>query len=114
LDYYPLVMDGERFPIADPLLKPRMHPRPKDDADFLKAIFEGIADIEALGYQRLAELGCPPLSSVRSVGGGAVNVVWTRIRARRLGVPMLPALSAEAAAGTAQLALKGAREAGLI
>ena len=114
LDYYPLVKDGERFPIADPSLKPKMHPRPEDDADFLKAIFEGVASVEALGYQRLAELGCPPLRSVRSVGGGAVNRVWTRIRARKLGVPMLPALSGEAAAGTARLALQGAREAGLI
>jgi D-ribulokinase len=114
LDYYPLTKDGERFPIADPSLKPNMLPRPEDDSDFLKAIFEGIATIEALGYQRLAELGCPPLRSVRSVGGGAVNAVWTRIRARKLGVPMLPALSGEAAAGTARLALRGAREAGLI
>jgi D-ribulokinase len=113
-DYYPLVKDGERFPIADPSLKPRMQPRPEDDAEFLEAIFEGVANVEALGYQRLAELGCPPLRSVRSVGGGAVNAVWTRIRARKLGVPMLPALSGEAAAGTARLALRGAREAGLI
>ncbi len=114
LDYYPLVQDGERFPIADPALKSRLSPRPDDDAEFLKAIFEGIATIEALGYRRLAELGCPPLISVRSVGGGSVNAVWTRIRARKLGVPMLPALSGEAAAGTARLALQGAREAGLI
>jgi sugar (pentulose or hexulose) kinase len=114
LDYYPLAADGERFPIADPSLKPRMLPRPKDDAEFLKAILEGIANIEALGYRRLAELGCPPLASVRSVGGGAANQVWTRIRARKLGVPMLTALSGEAAAGTAQLALQGARAEGLI
>jgi D-ribulokinase len=112
--YYPLAKVGERFPIADPSLKPNMLPRPDDDSDFLKAIFEGIASIEALGYQRLAELGGPPLRSVRSVGGGAVNAVWTRIRARKLGVPMLPALSGEAAAGTARLALQGARAAGLI
>jgi D-ribulokinase len=114
LDYYPLAQDGERFPIADPALKPRMSPRPDDDAEFLKAIFEGIANVEALGYRRLAELGCPPLRSVRSVGGGSVNAVWTRIRARKLGVPMLPALSGEAAAGAARLALQGARAAGLI
>jgi D-ribulokinase len=114
LDFYPLVKEGERFPIADPSLKPRMLPRPDDDAEFLKAIFEGIANVEALGYRRLAELGCPPLRAVRSVGGGAVNKVWTRIRARRLGVPMLPALSEEAAAGAARLALQGAREEGLL
>ncbi len=114
LDYYPLVGDGERFPLADPKLKPRVEPRPKDDALFLKGLFDGIAMIEALGYQRLAELGGPRLTSVRTVGGGAVNAAWARIRARKLGVPLLPARSEEAAAGTARLALQGAQSAGLI
>ena len=113
-DYYPLAKEGERFPVADPAFMPRMSPRPADDTEFLKAIFEGIASVEALGYHRLAELGCPPLRSVRSVGGGAVNQVWTRIRARNLGVPMLPAQSEEAAAGAARLALRGARTEGLL
>jgi sugar (pentulose or hexulose) kinase len=114
LDYYPLPAKGERFPIADPDLAPRMTPRPQDDAEFLKAILEGIAGIEALGYRRLAELGAPPLKSVRSVGGGAGNPAWTAIRERRLGVPFLPALSEEAAAGTARLALAGAGKAGVL
>ncbi|CDX26606.1 conserved hypothetical protein [Mesorhizobium sp. ORS 3324] len=114
LDYYPLDVPGERFPIADPLLQPRLLPRPHSDADYLKAMLEGIAAIEALGYQRLAELGAPKLTSVRSVGGGAANAAWTAIRQRRLGVEFLPALSHEAAAGTGRLALMGAKEAGLL
>ncbi|MBZ9740885.1 MULTISPECIES: FGGY-family carbohydrate kinase [unclassified Mesorhizobium] len=114
LDYYPLGTAGERFPIADPALPPRLTPRPANDADYLKAMFEGMAAIEALGYGRLAELGAPALTSVRSVGGGAANPVWTAIRQRKLGVAFLPALSDEAAAGTARLALKGASEAGLL
>jgi D-ribulokinase len=114
LAYYPLADIGERFPIADPKLDPRLDPRPKDDAMFLKGILEGIASIEALGYRRLAELGGPQLASVRTVGGGAVNQVWSRIRARKLGVPFLAAASEEAAAGAAQLALQGARQAGLL
>jgi len=104
---------GERFPIADPALPPRLSPRPADDADYLKAMFEGMAAIEALGYRRLAELGAPALTSVRSVGGGAANPAWTDIRRRKLGVDFLPTLSDEAAAGTARLALKGANKAGL-
>ncbi|RWC72925.1 MULTISPECIES: FGGY-family carbohydrate kinase [unclassified Mesorhizobium] len=114
LDYYPLGTAGERFPIADPALPPRLTPRPADDADYLKAMFEGMAAIEALGYGRLAELGAPALTSIRSVGGGAANPVWSAIRQRKLGVAFLPALSDEAAAGTARLALKGASEAGLL
>uniref|UniRef100_UPI001FEFA566 FGGY-family carbohydrate kinase n=1 Tax=Mesorhizobium mediterraneum TaxID=43617 RepID=UPI001FEFA566 len=114
LDYYPLPAVGERFPVADPALPPRLTPRPADDADYLKAMLEGIAEIEALGYRRLAELGAPRLLSVRSVGGGAANPAWTAIRQRKLGVGFLPARSDEAAAGTARLALMGAIEAGLL
>lgn len=114
LDYYPLGTAGERFPIADPGLPPRLTPRPADDADYLKAMFEGMAAIEALGYGRLAELGAPALTSIRSVGGGAANPAWSAIRQRKLGVAFLPALSDEAAAGTARLALKGASETGLL
>ncbi|MGB5869837.1 MAG: FGGY-family carbohydrate kinase, partial [Albidovulum sp.] len=107
LGYYPLSRPGERFPINDPDLAPRMGPRPALDADHLKAIFEGIAAIEALAYSRLADLGGPPLRSVRTVGGGAGNPKWTRIRERRLGVPMCEPLSGEAAYGTALLARAG-------
>ncbi len=108
LDYYPLPKPGERFPIADPALAPRTGPRPESRAEFLKALFEGVAEVEALAYRRLAELGAPPLRSVRSVGGGAQNPVWTRIRARKLGVPMDAPHSTEAAFGTALLAKAGA------
>lgn len=114
LDYYPLTKPGERFPIADPALAPRLTPRPDDDAVFLQGIFEGIAGIECLAYERLTSLGGPKLGSIRTVGGGAKNAVWSAIRARRLGVPFLTVRSEEAAAGTARLALMGARQAGVL
>lgn len=113
LDYYPLLAPGERFPIMDPDLAPRLVPRPADDARFLQAMLEGIADIEAKGYARLGELGAPALKSVRSVGGGAANRSWTEIRKVRLGVPLLAAQSEEAAAGAARLALAALDEAGI-
>jgi sugar (pentulose or hexulose) kinase len=100
--------------VNDPAMKPRMSPRPGSDADFLKAIFEGIASIEALAYQRLVSLGSPALRSIRTVGGGAKNPVWTAIRNRKMPVPFLPVASEEAAAGTARLALIGARSAGVL
>lgn len=114
LDYYPLVKDGERFPVNDPAMKPRMTPRPDGDAEFLKAIFEGIAGVEALAYERLVSLGSPALRSVRTVGGGAKNAVWTAIRSRKMPVPFPSVASEEAAAGTARLALTGARSAGVL
>lgn len=106
LDYYPLPAPGERFPINDPALAPRMAPRPADDAVFLHALLEGIAKIEALGYRRLAELGGPPLTGVSTVGGGAANESWSRIRATALGVPLRMPVSDEAAVGVARLALR--------
>lgn len=106
LGYYPLPGIGERFPINDPALVTRVTPRPGDDAEFLQGLLEGIAAVEALGYQRLAEIGGPKLISLRAVGGGAANAAWTQIRQRKLCVPFLRARSDAAAAGVARLALK--------
>ncbi len=112
LDYYPLAAPGERFPINDPCLAARLSPRPADDRAFLQGLFEGIARIEALGYGLLCELGAPPLRRVLTVGGGAANPVWTRIRQRLLGVPVAAAAHQQAAYGAARLALRGPPTAG--
>ena len=104
LDYYPLPGTGERFPVADPDLAPRLEPRPADAAQFLQGMLEGIAAIEARGYALLAELGGPPLRRVLSLGGGARNAAWTAIRQHRLGVPVTLAQTDEAAYGCARLA----------
>ncbi len=107
LDYYPLPAPGERFPVDDPALPPRLTPRPRDDLRFLQGLLEGIARIERLGYRRLAELGAPWPERVLTVGGGAVNEAWRRIRERMLGVPVEVALHQEAAYGAALLARQG-------
>jgi sugar (pentulose or hexulose) kinase len=74
---------------------------------FFQGLLEGMAEIEARGYRLLAELGAPYPVEVRTVGGGAQNEAWTRIRARRLGVPVVRAEHQEAAYGAALLALRG-------
>jgi D-ribulokinase len=107
LDYYPLTQAGERFPIADPNFAPRLAPRPDDERVFFQGMLEGIAGIEKLGYQRLAELGASPLKSIRSVGGGAANIPWTQIRSKTLRVPARESASEHAAIGTARLAWRG-------
>ncbi len=104
LDYYPLPSAGERFPVNDPRLPPRLEPRPADDAVFLQGILEGIAHIEAQGYALLAQLGAPKLKAVFTTGGGARNAAWERIRAPLLGVPLRRARSEQAAYGAALLA----------
>ncbi len=90
-------------------MPPRETPRPKDDIRFLHGLLEGIAQIEALGYRRLADLGGPTLAKMRTVGTGARNTAWTEIRRRVLGVDLMPARSEEAALGVATLALKALR-----
>ncbi|NVP57669.1 FGGY-family carbohydrate kinase [Mycoplana rhizolycopersici] len=107
LAYYPLAKPGERFPVNDPAYPPRLEPRPADDIAFFQAILEGITVIEKSGYDRLVELGGPEVRSVRTVGGGAANSAWTRMRENALGVPFLAARSAEAAVGAASLVLAG-------
>jgi D-ribulokinase len=107
LDYYPLPKIGERFPIADSTLAPRITPRPAEDHRFFQALLEGIASIEALAYQHLARLGAPSLRRVISIGGGAKNEAWAEIRRRALGVPVTVAAQTEASYGTALLALQG-------
>jgi sugar (pentulose or hexulose) kinase len=105
LDYYPLPKPGERFPIADPNLPPRVTPRPADDVVFFQGLLEGIAAVEAMAYRRLGELGAPALRRVISIGGGARNTAWSEIRHRRLGVPVTVAEQTEASYGAALLAL---------
>ncbi|TVP88086.1 MAG: carbohydrate kinase [Thioalkalivibrio sp.] len=107
LDYYPLNRPGERFPVSDPGLAPRLTPRPGSDTRFLHGLLEGIARIEAAGYARLRALGAPAIEAVASVGGGAANPQWTAIRARVLGVPVHRAAHERAAHGAALLARHG-------
>jgi D-ribulokinase len=104
LDYYPLAKTGERFPVNEAQLAPRLDPRPGNDVEFLHGLLQGLARIEAAGYARLAALGAPPLKRVVTSGGGAKNEVWEKIRERSLGVPVSAAANCEAAYGSALLA----------
>ena len=112
LDYDPLLTPGERCPIMKVELPPHLDPRALDDGSIVQGMLGGTAGIDALGYRRLAELGAMPLAFVRRVGGGAGNWLWTAMRARRLGVPLVPAASVHAAVGAARLAPTGARGVG--
>ncbi|HCU53983.1 MAG TPA: carbohydrate kinase, partial [Gammaproteobacteria bacterium] len=104
LEYYPLPGVGERFPVNDPNMMPILEPLPGDSVTFFQGILEGIAGIEAHGYQLLHKLGAPKVTEIRTTGGGAQNPAWTRTRERIIGVPLKPARSNMAAYGTALLA----------
>ncbi|MEG4445512.1 FGGY-family carbohydrate kinase [Microcoleus sp. AT9_B5] len=109
LDYYPLLKKGDRFPINDPNLPPRLEPRPTDSVEFLHGLLESIARIEARGYQLLQELGATPLTKVYTAGGGAKNLVWSAIRKRYLKVPVVTPVHTAAAYGSALLAKQGSQ-----
>ena len=105
LELLPLPSRGERFPVDDPNLEAVLEPRPVSDALYLQGLLEGLTAIEAAGWRRLRELGAPELQRVITLGGGAQNPEWRRIRERALGVPVLNRPRLSAARGMAQLAL---------
>ena len=104
LQLRPLLGRGERFPVEDPLLEPILEPRPVSDARFLQALLEGITAIEQQGWQRFLELGAPPIRRIITLGGGARNAQWRRLRQRVLGLPVLNRPNLSAARGMALLA----------
>jgi sugar (pentulose or hexulose) kinase len=104
LDYYPLLKPGERFPINDANLQPRLQPRPDDPVAFLQGLLESVARIEAQGYALLQAQGATAISQVYTAGGGAPNLTWQAIRQRYLQVPILAPRHHQAAYGTALLA----------
>ncbi len=110
LGYYPLLKTGERFPVNDSTLTPKLSPRPDSDVLFLQGLFEGIARIECNAYQKLAELGAPYPSVIYTAGGGAKNQVWTEIRQRYCQTKIKQSQYNEACYGSALLALQGHRQ----
>ena len=107
LDYYPLLSAGERFPVNDANLQPKLSPRPKDDTLFFHGLLEGIANIEKQAYDRLHQLGAPYPRTLRTVGGGRINQVWSKIRETILQIEITTCEHTEAAYGSALLAKQG-------
>lgn len=107
LNYYPLLKKGERFPINDVNLEPKLDPRPEKTEDFLHGILESIGRIEAKGYELLEELGATKIKKIYTAGGGAKNETWRKIRERQLKVRVMKSNEIEASYGTAILAKKG-------
>ncbi len=105
LNLRPLLSRGERFPVDDPHLEPVLEPRPVSDALYLQALLEGLSRIEHEGWQRLTALGVPAPERILSIGGGARNPLWRRMRQQQLGLPVLTCPGAEPSLGMARLAL---------
>ncbi|MEA3404785.1 MAG: FGGY-family carbohydrate kinase [Pseudomonadota bacterium] len=107
-DYYPLIKAGERFPVADAHLKPKLPVFEKDadhkqQREFLLAMIQGLTQIEKLGYQRLEELGANSVQRLFTVGGGTKNRVWQALRQQHLNTQFTEPDSLDAAFGVTRL-----------
>ncbi len=105
LKLLPLPFKGERFPINDPNLEPILEPRPISDAAYLHALFEGLANIEAKGWNTLINLGVSKPKRIITLGGGSKNITWQKIRQRIVGIP-IRRCTKPPAIGVAMIALK--------
>lgn len=85
---YPLVRAGERFPFARPDAEGFRVGTPADEAEAYRAVLEGVAFTERLGFAALAAAGAPARGVLRAVGGGSRSRVWLRIRATAHGRPV--------------------------
>lgn len=104
---YPLTRTGERFPFVAADAEELWTAPAADRVEEYRAVLEGVAFVERLGYERLARLGAPLHGPLRSAGGGSRSDAWTAIRATVLGVAITRPASADTAFGACVLAAAG-------
>ena len=105
IELIPLSKKGERFPIDDPNLQPKLEPRPVSDSLYLHALLENLAKVEARCWNKLHELGADLPKQIITIGGGAKNTTWKKIREKEIGIP-IKTCNRPPAAGVASIALK--------
>ena len=104
LNLLPLNSKGERFPIDNSDLEPILGPRPVSDSLYLHALFEGLANIELKGWQKLQELTGSFPKKIITVGGGSKNPQWRKIREKIINIPII-SCKKTTSYGTALLAI---------
>jgi Sugar (pentulose and hexulose) kinases len=104
---YPLARRGERFPFVAPDAEGFVIGQPENDTDLYRACLEGVALVERLCYDVLAELGAPAGERLYVTGGGSRSAVWNQIRADALGRQLARPEQPESAFGAALLAAAG-------
>jgi sugar (pentulose or hexulose) kinase len=110
---YPLVGRGERFPFTDADAEGFSLGAATDEVDRYRALLEGVAYVERLGYERLTALGATVDGPVAVSGGGSRSRSWNSIRATVLGRPVVETPGATTALGACILASAGTLHADL-
>jgi len=100
---YPLEGIGDWFPLWLPAATRFETSVPSNAAESLLATYEGLAFIERLAYDRLAESGLP-VHMVTAAGGTNHSLAFLRIRATLLPCPLRTVADCGAAKGAALLA----------
>tara|TARA_Y100001968_G_C19435862_1_gene759642 strand:- start:528 stop:1769 length:1242 start_codon:yes stop_codon:yes gene_type:complete len=106
INLLPLSFKGERFPVNDPNLEPILSPRPTSDSLYLHALLEGLAKIEKKGWEKLNQKGVQYPQRIITIGKGAQNFQWLKIREKVIGIPIRKNTK-PTAMGAAIIALKG-------
>jgi len=104
LNLLPLNSKGERFPVNDSNLEPILGPRPVSDSLYLHALFEGLANIELKGWEKLRELTGSLPKKIITIGGGSQNPQWRKIREKIINIPIV-SCNKTSSFGTALLAI---------
>ncbi len=104
LNLLPLNSKGERFPVDNPNLEPILGPRPVSDSLYLHALFEGLAQIELKGWEKLSKLTGSLPKKIITIGGGSKNPQWRKIRENIINIPIV-SCKKTTSFGTALLAI---------
>ena len=104
LNLLPLNSKGERFPENNPDLQPILNPRPVSDSMYLHALFEGLAQIELKGWEKINEITGSLPKKIITMGGGSKNQQWRSIREKIIKIPIIN-VKKTTSFGTALLAL---------
>ncbi len=100
---WPLKQTGERYPIMAPQAT-AIVPETSSRSESYAANLEGVAFIECLAYEMVAELSGESLNAVYTAGGGSNSDIWLKIRASVLNVPIYKCKEASGALGAAIMA----------
>jgi sugar (pentulose or hexulose) kinase len=101
---YPLAGQGERFPFTAPEARAFTLSSPQTPAEEYAALLTGVACIERLCFDYLAQLGAPTNGQISITGGATRSAYWNQLRADILQRPLAIPASTEAAFGAAILA----------
>jgi xylulokinase len=103
---YPLLQPGERFPFASAQARGFILGSYAEEIEAYAAGLEGVALIEKLAFDTLAEIGAPVTDTIHITGGGARSSLWSHIRASVLDKKLLRPQIAHAGMGAALLAAR--------